>query len=78
MQTIKCETPEELPTIAEKLIQTFPGQRIFALHAEMGTGKTTFMQAVCSCLGSSVNTFQIFCADFHCGMFYGHHINMSR
>ena len=53
MQTIKCETLEELPAIAEKLIQAFPGQRVFALHAEMGTGKTTFMQAVCSCLGSS-------------------------
>lgn len=53
MQTIKCENTAELPLIAEKLMQSFPGKRVFALHAEMGTGKTTFMQAVCTFLSSS-------------------------
>ena len=52
MQTIRCETLESLSTAAETLLATFPQARIFALHAEMGTGKTTFMQAICRQLES--------------------------
>ena len=37
---------------AEALLTTYPDARIFALHAEMGAGKTTFMQAVNQYLGS--------------------------
>lgn len=47
-----CETIEDLHFVAEKLLQTYPNRHIFALHAEMGCGKTTFMQAVCSYLHS--------------------------
>jgi tRNA threonylcarbamoyladenosine biosynthesis protein TsaE len=52
MQTIRCETPENLSVAAEKLLNAFPNARVFALHAAMGTGKTTFMQAVCRYLKS--------------------------
>ena len=52
MQTIICEKLEDLVQVAEKLLRTFPDKRVFALHAEMGTGKTTFIQAVCHCLHS--------------------------
>ncbi|MBO4282490.1 MAG: tRNA (adenosine(37)-N6)-threonylcarbamoyltransferase complex ATPase subunit type 1 TsaE [Bacteroidales bacterium] len=53
MQTITCESTENLPAVAESLLRAHAGKRIFALHAEMGTGKTTFMQAVCAVLGSA-------------------------
>lgn len=52
MHTIQCETAESLFLAAEALIGAYPEARVFALHAEMGTGKTTFMQAVCRLLGS--------------------------
>ena len=45
-----CEKIEDLPQVAEKMLKAHPDGRVFALHAEMGCGKTTFMQAVCSYL----------------------------
>lgn len=53
MPVIKCPTPESLSIAAEALLTTFPQARVFALHAEMGTGKTTFMHAVCRYLKST-------------------------
>ena len=42
---------EELPSVAEEFINEMGGKRIFALHGEMGAGKTTFIKAVCEALG---------------------------
>ena len=56
MTVINCPTPESLSIAAEALLTTFPQARVFALHAEMGTGKTTFMQAVCRYLNSPDHT----------------------
>jgi len=42
---------EEIDKAAEKLVELFPGARIFAFYGEMGAGKTTFIKAVCRILG---------------------------
>jgi len=41
----------ELPVLAEKLLSEYPGRRIFAFYGDLGTGKTTFIKAVCRVLG---------------------------
>ncbi len=46
---VKSET--ELPEIARELLAAFPGQRVFAFYGEMGSGKTTFIKAICRQLG---------------------------
>lgn len=53
MPTITCDSTEGLTAVAKQLLQTHADKRVFALHAEMGTGKTTFVQAVCTVLGSA-------------------------
>ena len=49
---INCKHIADLPQVAKALLQTYPTQRIFALRGQMGAGKTTFMQAMLTCLGS--------------------------
>ena len=41
----------DLPAVAAKFTSTMGNNRIFALHGEMGAGKTTFVKAVCEALG---------------------------
>lgn len=43
----------ELDEVATSLLNTFPENRIFAFHAPMGSGKTTFIAALCKQLGVS-------------------------
>ncbi|HSV77027.1 MAG TPA: tRNA (adenosine(37)-N6)-threonylcarbamoyltransferase complex ATPase subunit type 1 TsaE [Bacteroidales bacterium] len=43
----------ELSEVAQALIATYPDSRIFAFFGPMGVGKTTFIKAVCSILGST-------------------------
>jgi len=45
-----CQSPDELKSIATKLIEYHKGKRIFAFNGEMGAGKTTFIKAICECL----------------------------
>jgi tRNA threonylcarbamoyladenosine biosynthesis protein TsaE len=42
---------ETIEKAAGELVKSFPGARIFAFEGEMGAGKTTFIKAVCRCLG---------------------------
>jgi tRNA threonylcarbamoyladenosine biosynthesis protein TsaE len=49
---LHCPDSKHLPEIARGLIEAFPAQRVFALSGEMGAGKTTFIQALLSQLGS--------------------------
>jgi len=43
----------QLPEVAAGLLETFPGQRVFAFYGSMGAGKTTFIQAICHRLGTA-------------------------
>jgi tRNA threonylcarbamoyladenosine biosynthesis protein TsaE len=44
---IRVKGIEELDRIAGELISLFPAKRIFTLSGPMGSGKTTFIQALC-------------------------------
>lgn len=44
-------TPEDLMVIARQLCQEFADYPVWALHGEMGAGKTTLVHAVCAHLG---------------------------
>lgn len=41
-----------LPKVAQMLLDSFPGERVFAFYGSMGAGKTTFIKAICRELGS--------------------------
>lgn len=42
----------ELQANARQLLEAFPEERVFAFFGSMGAGKTTFIKAICSELGS--------------------------
>jgi len=43
---------EDLVPAAEKLLETFPGKKVFAFYGKMGAGKTTFIKVIAKALGS--------------------------
>jgi tRNA threonylcarbamoyladenosine biosynthesis protein TsaE len=55
MVSIEINSVEELKSAADKLINAFPGKRVFAFYGSMGAGKTTFIKAICRYLGSIDN-----------------------
>jgi tRNA threonylcarbamoyladenosine biosynthesis protein TsaE len=44
-------TLPELPGVAARFLKSIPGQKVIALHGEMGAGKTTFSTAFCQAIG---------------------------
>ncbi len=42
---------EEIEAVATSFWQQFPSAAVFALHGEMGSGKTTFVHALCTVKG---------------------------
>ena len=46
-----CESVADLPKIAKALLDKYPNTKVFALHAGMGAGKTTFVKAIAKMLG---------------------------
>ena len=44
---------EQIKDAAKKLLVTFPNHKVFALHGEMGAGKTTFIHTLCEVMGVS-------------------------
>ncbi len=73
MKTKIARTVDDLLPIAKAMLADTKGDRIFALEAKMGAGKTTFIKALCKILGveetvssptfSIVNEYEA--ADFH-------------
>lgn len=48
MQTIICNSINELPYAAQQFIAATKGSTVFAFKAAMGVGKTTFIKALCN------------------------------
>ena len=48
---IHIASEKELGSAAQKLLAEFSGARTFAFRGEMGSGKTTFIKAICRELG---------------------------
>lgn len=52
---IEIHGVEELPGVAQKLLETFPDERFFAFFGKMGVGKTTLIKELCQTLGVKDN-----------------------
>lgn len=51
MLSLIAASLSDLDRIANQIIQHFPDKKIFALHGEMGAGKTTLIKSLCQVLG---------------------------
>jgi tRNA threonylcarbamoyladenosine biosynthesis protein TsaE len=51
MKTYTANSLSDLPVLAEKLLNDYSGDKIFALYGKMGSGKTTFIKSLCKQLG---------------------------
>jgi tRNA threonylcarbamoyladenosine biosynthesis protein TsaE len=50
-QKIICKSLQQLPEIAQSLLQAHIDKRVFAFKGNMGAGKTTFIKEICAVLG---------------------------
>lgn len=48
---IKIQSPAQLPEAAKQFVQAMDQNTVFAFYGKMGAGKTTFIKAICDCLG---------------------------
>ena len=51
LQTYVSRSPDETWEIARALLQTLPARAVIALHGELGSGKTCFVQGLAAALG---------------------------
>jgi tRNA threonylcarbamoyladenosine biosynthesis protein TsaE len=51
LATITLRKASEAPDIARLILQSHAERRVFALHGELGAGKTTLIKAFCEALG---------------------------
>lgn len=51
LSTLTLRRPEEAKEIAELILASFPEARVFALHGDLGAGKTTLIKGFCAALG---------------------------
>ncbi|MBN1158039.1 MAG: tRNA (adenosine(37)-N6)-threonylcarbamoyltransferase complex ATPase subunit type 1 TsaE [Bacteroidales bacterium] len=52
MKTLMINTLSELDKVAEEFIRLTRGHKRFAFYGPMGSGKTTFIKAVCHAMGA--------------------------
>ena len=50
-QTLHIASLSEIDAAAEEFLRRTAGRNLIAFHASMGAGKTTFITALCRCLG---------------------------
>lgn len=50
---VNINSIDELTQAADTLLKQYPENRLFAFYGVMGAGKTTFIKAICKCLGSA-------------------------
>lgn len=43
---------DEIQSVSEKIISTFPLNKIFCFEGDLGAGKTTLIESICQSLGS--------------------------
>lgn len=55
MKTISITSPDELPEVAQALIDTLDGRSVIAFFGPMGAGKTTLIRETVGLLGSEDN-----------------------
>lgn len=48
---IKINSLEEIKQAAQTFIDNMGSSKVFAFYGHMGAGKTTFIKAICECLG---------------------------
>lgn len=51
METVRCSGLNDLQAVAIDVLRKYSESRVFALFGEMGSGKTTFIKAICEQLG---------------------------
>ena len=56
LATITLRKPEEAEDIARLILQSHDTTRVFALHGDLGAGKTTLIKAFCKVLGVADRT----------------------
>lgn len=54
--TFEATDLKELQIIADRIISSFPDERIFLFYGQMGAGKTTLINALCQSLGVTDHT----------------------
>ncbi|MFZ1687525.1 MAG: tRNA (adenosine(37)-N6)-threonylcarbamoyltransferase complex ATPase subunit type 1 TsaE [Flavobacteriales bacterium] len=51
MRSLLLKSPDLAPTVAVEVLKLHADARVFALHGELGAGKTTLIKGFCQALG---------------------------
>ena len=79
-ETLISHSPEETQALAARIVAGLPGRAVLALHGDLGSGKTCFVQGVARALGIrraiTSPTFTII--NEYAGARRLHHIDLYR